>query len=97
LEGLFVSETATVRFWTGHGYVPEYSSGCFAEGQVSIPWPVAYYFMDRWLKDFAFRIDTGIWTFVLSDVLALVIAFLTVSCHPVKAAMANPVDSLRHE
>jgi len=61
--------------------VPEYSSGYLAEGQVSIPWPVAYYFMDRWLKDFAFRIDTGIWTFVLSDVLALVIAFLTVSCH----------------
>lgn len=31
LEDLFVSETATVRFWTGHGYMPEYSSGCLAK------------------------------------------------------------------
>jgi hypothetical protein len=53
--------------------------------------------MDRWLKDFAFRIDIGIWTFVLSDVLALVIAFLTVSYKTIKAAMVNPVDSLRYE
>ena len=62
-----------------------------------IAWPVAYYFMDRWLKNFAFRIDIGIWTFMLSGVLVLLIALLTVSYQSVKAAVANPVDSLRYE
>ncbi|MGD8536764.1 MAG: ABC transporter permease [Candidatus Aminicenantes bacterium] len=62
-----------------------------------IAWPVAYYFMDRWLKNFAFRIDIGIWTFVLSGVLVLLVALLTVSYQSIKAALANPVDSLRYE
>jgi putative ABC transport system permease protein len=62
-----------------------------------IAWPVAYYFMDRWLKNFAFRIDIGVWTFVLSGVLVLLVAILTVSYQSVKAAVANPVDSLRYE
>ncbi|NOR21781.1 MAG: FtsX-like permease family protein [Candidatus Aminicenantes bacterium] len=62
-----------------------------------IAWPVAYYFMDRWLKNFAYRIDIGIWTFVLSAVLVLLIAIMTVSYQSIKAAVANPVDSLRYE
>ena len=62
-----------------------------------IAWPVAYYFMNRWLNNFAYRIDIGIWTFVLSGALALVIAFLTVSYQSIKAAVANPVESLRYE
>ncbi len=62
-----------------------------------IAWPVAYYFMDRWLKNFAFRVDIGIWTFVLSGVLVLLVAILTVSYQSIKAAAANPVDSLRYE
>jgi putative ABC transport system permease protein len=62
-----------------------------------IAWPVAYYFMDRWLKNFAYRIDIGIWTFVLSGVLVLLIAIMTVSYQSIKAAVANPVDSLRYE
>jgi putative ABC transport system permease protein len=62
-----------------------------------IAWPVAYFFMDRWLKNFAFRVDIGVWTFVLSGVLVLLVALLTVSYQSIKAAAANPVDSLRYE
>jgi len=62
-----------------------------------IAWPVAYYFMGRWLKNFAFRIDMGVWTFVLSGVLVLLVAILTVSYQSIKAAAVNPVDSLRYE
>ncbi len=62
-----------------------------------IAWPLAYYFMDRWLKNFAFRVDIGVWTFVLSGILVLLVAILTVSYQSIKAAVANPVDSLRYE
>jgi len=62
-----------------------------------IAWPVAYYFINRWLKNFAFRVDIGVWTFVLSGILVLLVAILTVSYQSIKAAVANPVDSLRYE
>lgn len=57
----------------------------------------AYYVMDMWLNDFANRIDIGIWVFVISGVSAFVIAYLTVSYQSLKAAMINPVESLRYE
>jgi putative ABC transport system permease protein len=59
--------------------------------------PLAYFFLNRWLQKFAFRIDLGIWVFVLSAVLVLLIALLTVSYHAIKAAIANPADALRYE
>ena len=62
-----------------------------------IAWPVAYYVMNNWLKDFAYRIDINLWIFLLSGIIALVIALLTVSSHAVKAAIANPIKSLRYE
>ena len=62
-----------------------------------IAWPVAYYFMNKWLQDFAYRININWWAFVLSGGIALVIALATVSFQAVKAALANPVDSLRYE
>ena len=62
-----------------------------------IAWPVAYYFMDRWLKNFAFRIDMGVWTFVLSGIFVLLIAVLTVCYQSIKAAVVNPVDSLKYK
>jgi len=62
-----------------------------------IAWPVAYYFMNNWLKDFAYRINMNFWIFIISGVLALLIALLTVSIHAVRAATANPVKSLRYE
>lgn len=62
-----------------------------------IAWPVAYYFMNKWLQDFAYRINISWWVFVLSGGLALIIALATVSFQAIKAALANPVESLRYE
>ncbi len=62
-----------------------------------ISWPIAYYVLDNWLKSFAYRINISIMIFVLSGVLALVIALLTVGYQAIRAASANPVDCLRYE
>ena len=62
-----------------------------------IAWPLAYYAMNRWLQKFAYRTDIGIWMFLLATLLALLVAILTVSFKTIKAAIANPVDSLRYE
>ncbi len=63
----------------------------------AIAWPTAYYFINKWLQQFAYRVDISIWIFVLSGLGALGIALLTVSYQSIKAATANPVDSLRYE
>jgi putative ABC transport system permease protein len=62
-----------------------------------IAWPVAYYLMKKWLANFAYRIDLGIGLFVLSALLALTVALITVSWHSLKAATADPIKSLRYE
>ena len=62
-----------------------------------IAWPVAWFAMNRWLQNFAYRISIGIWIFFVSGLLALIIALLTVSYQAIKAAMGNPVDALRYE
>jgi putative ABC transport system permease protein len=62
-----------------------------------IAWPIAYWAMNRWLQNFAYRINVGLGTFVLAALLALVIALLTVGYQAVKAARANPVEALRYE
>jgi putative ABC transport system permease protein len=62
-----------------------------------VAWPLAYYVMNNWLKNFAYRTDMSIWIFAASGVLALLIALLTVSSHAIKAATANPVEALRYE
>jgi putative ABC transport system permease protein len=59
--------------------------------------PVAWYGMHRWLENFAYRVDIQWWVFVVAGILALVIALLTVSIQAIKAAVANPVKSLRTE
>lgn len=59
--------------------------------------PLAWYLMNGWLEDFAYRINIQWWVFVLAGLLAVGIAFLTVSFQSIKAAMANPVESLRSE
>jgi putative ABC transport system permease protein len=59
-----------------------------------IAWPIAYFFMNKWLVDFAFRIGISIWPFILAGGLAFFIALLTVSFQAVKAAVANPVKSI---
>ncbi|MBX2874634.1 MAG: ABC transporter permease [Saprospiraceae bacterium] len=59
--------------------------------------PIAWYFMKEWLADFAYRIDIHWWIFALAGVLALGIAFFSVSAQSLRAALANPVNALRDE
>ena len=59
--------------------------------------PVAWYFMNGWLENFAYRIHIPIWIFLLAGIAAMLVAFLTVSLQSVRAASANPVKSLRNE
>jgi hypothetical protein len=63
----------------------------------AIAWPIAYFVMNRWLQNFAHRISIGYQIFLLSALMALIITVLTVSYQSIKAALANPVDSLRYE
>ena len=62
-----------------------------------IAWPVAYYAMDRWLQEFAYRISLGPGMFAVGAVLTLTVVLLTVVSLAVKAALSNPVDALRYE
>jgi putative ABC transport system permease protein len=59
--------------------------------------PLAWWVMNNWLQDFAYRIDIGWWMFVLAGLIAIIIAMITVSFQAIKAAIANPVKSLRTE
>jgi len=62
-----------------------------------IAWPVAYLLMDRWLQNFAYRINVEFLYFYLSAILAAVVSILVVGYHTFRAARANPVESLRYE
>lgn len=62
-----------------------------------IAWPIAYYFMNNWLENFAYRAGITLWSFIYSGVIALIIALLTVSSQIIKAAASNPVEALRYE
>lgn len=62
-----------------------------------LSFPVAWFFMHKWLEDFAFRVDIGWWIFAAAGIVAVLIALVTVSFQAIKAAMANPVNSLRTE
>lgn len=62
-----------------------------------IAWPATYYFMDKWLQNFEYRIDINLILFVIAGLASIFIALLTVSYQTVKAASANPVNSLRYE
>jgi putative ABC transport system permease protein len=59
--------------------------------------PLAWYFMNNWLQDFAYRVNIGWYVFLSTGVVALLIAFITISFQSIKAAIANPVKSLRSE
>jgi ABC-type antimicrobial peptide transport system permease subunit len=62
-----------------------------------IAWPTAYVAMTNWLDNFAYRSSIGVENFILSAVLSLAIAFLTVSYQSIKAAIASPVNALKYE
>jgi ABC-type antimicrobial peptide transport system permease subunit len=59
--------------------------------------PLAWYFMQGWLTDFAYRIEIQWWMFALTGSMAVLIAFLTVAGQAIKAALVNPVKSLKSE
>jgi putative ABC transport system permease protein len=62
-----------------------------------IAWPLAYLVLIKWLKNFAFRVEIDLGTFVLSGALALEIAVLVIGYHTLRAATADPVKALRYE
>ena len=64
---------------------------------IVIACPLAYYITNKWLQNFAYKINITWWMFVLSGGIALIIAFATISFQAIKAATANPVESLRYE
>lgn len=59
--------------------------------------PIAWYMMNKWLTGFSYRINVNAWAFIAAGAMAVVFALLTISSHAIKAAMANPVKSLRSE
>ena len=59
--------------------------------------PIAWYFMDKWLQDYVYRINISWWIFLVGGISAFVIALITVSFQAIKAGLANPVKSLRTE
>ena len=62
-----------------------------------IAWPIAWFAMNRWLENFAYRIGLSWWMFVLAAVLAVITSLITVSLQTVKAALKNPIESIRYE
>ena len=62
-----------------------------------IAWPIAWYFMRQWLDNFVYRVDFSWWIFLIAGMLGLILALLTVIFQSTKAALSNPVDSLRYE
>lgn len=62
-----------------------------------VAWPAAFYIMNKWLDNFAYKIGIGLWIFIASGLLVLSIALITIISQSLKAAASNPVDSLRYE
>ena len=62
-----------------------------------IAWPLAYVILSRWLENFAYRVEINWWIFAIAGTAVLVISLITVSWQAIKAALANPVKSLRYE
>jgi len=62
-----------------------------------IAWPVAYFAMDRWMRNFAYRSGISVWSFLAAAVLVMVVALMTVSYQTLKAALTNPAESLKYE
>ncbi len=62
-----------------------------------IAFPIAYFVMNKWLQNYAYRVSLGIWTFILSGMIALITALITVSYQAFKVANTNPVNSLKYE
>jgi putative ABC transport system permease protein len=64
---------------------------------ILISFPLSYWAMSKWLQSFAYRIHVSWWIFLIAGVIAILIALITISFQAIKAAIANPVKSLRSE
>lgn len=62
-----------------------------------IAFPIAWLAMSKWLEDFAYRINIPWWIFIIADIMAAFVAFVTISFQAMRVANANPVKSLRTE
>jgi putative ABC transport system permease protein len=62
-----------------------------------ITFPITWWAVHKWLMDFAYRVNIGWWVFVIAAMAAMLIALVAISFHSIKAAIANPVKSLRAE
>ncbi len=62
-----------------------------------IAWPVAYYLMNKWLQNYAFKIDLEIWIFLVSGIILIGITFFTILYQSIKVSLTNPVDVLKYE
>lgn len=62
-----------------------------------IAWPLAYFIMNQWLQNYAYRTDMVISTYIISALLALVVSLITVGFQAMQAALTNPIQSLKHE
>jgi putative ABC transport system permease protein len=62
-----------------------------------IAFPLGFYLMDKWLEDFAYKIEIQWWVFVVAGLATLIIALFTMSFKTIRSALANPVESLRSE
>ena len=62
-----------------------------------IAWPVAYYFVSRWMENFAYHVSPGVWIFVFTGLISVAFGWFTVSYQSIKAAIVNPSKSLRYE
>jgi ABC-type antimicrobial peptide transport system permease subunit len=63
----------------------------------AIAGPIAYYIMNKWLQDYTYRIEITVWTFLSAILGSVIVAWITVGHRAIKAAVANPVKSLRTE
>jgi putative ABC transport system permease protein len=64
---------------------------------IVIACPVAWYVMNKWLQNFAYRISISWWVFVITGILTLLIVLITISWQSLRTASRNPVEALRYE
>lgn len=62
-----------------------------------IAWPAAWYIMNQWLQNFAFRVNIPWWSFVIASGLSMIIAYAVISTQTARAALRNPAETLKHE
>ena len=62
-----------------------------------IAWPTAYFIVNKWLQNFAYRININVWLFIFAAMLTLFVAMITIGFQSIRAALANPVESLKYE